>query len=82
MSMDPNTLLVYEVIRDYISRDIHPTYREIAEGCHMATTSILRHVDRLEGMGWIIRKLGMMRSIRLGPNGPHTGRMESDEQDD
>jgi DNA-binding MarR family transcriptional regulator len=69
--MHPTTQRVYDVICDYISRDIHPTYREIATNCNMAPTSILRHVDRLEGMGWIVREEGKVRSIRLGASGPH-----------
>ncbi len=64
------TQRVYDVICEYLEEDIHPTYREIAERCNMAHTSILRHVDKLEGLGWIIREEAKMRSIRLGPRAP------------
>lgn len=64
------TFHVYEVICEYLREDIRPTYREIAERSHMAHTTVLRHIDRLEGMGWIVRDEAKARSIRLGPHAP------------
>ncbi len=70
MTIPPRTYLVFQVIYEYLSEDIHPTYREIAERCYMAHTSVLRHIDRLEGMGWIVREEAKARSIRMGPHAP------------
>jgi DNA-binding MarR family transcriptional regulator len=70
MPISPVTYRIYEIIYEYMRQDIHPTYREIAEQCNMAHTSVIRHIDKLEGMGWIIRAEGKMRSIRLGPKAP------------
>ena len=70
MTLSPITYRIYEVIYEYIQQDIHPTYREIGERCNMAHTSVLRHIDKLEGMGWLIREEAKMRSIRLGPKAP------------
>ena len=70
MSTSQVTRKVYEAICEYLRQDIHPTYREIGERCNMAHTSIIRHIDKLEGMGWIIREEAKMRSIRLGPKAP------------
>lgn len=70
MSMSPVTQRIYEVICEYLEDDIHPTYREIAERCNMAHTGVIRHIDKLEGLGWIVREEAKMRSIRLGPKAP------------
>ena len=70
MSITPTTYKIYEAICEYLRQDIHPTYREIAKKCNMAHTSVIRHIDKLEGMGWIIREEAKMRSIRLGPQSP------------
>jgi DNA-binding Lrp family transcriptional regulator len=68
--VSPITYRIYEIICDYLREDIHPTYREIAERCNMGTTSVLRHIDRLEGYGWIRREEAKVRSIRLGEKAP------------
>jgi DNA-binding Lrp family transcriptional regulator len=70
MPISPVTYKVYEAICEYMREDIHPTYREIAERANMAHTSVLRHIDKLEGMGWIVRVEYKMRNLRLGPNAP------------
>jgi DNA-binding Lrp family transcriptional regulator len=70
MAISPVTYRIYEVICEYLREDIHPTYREIAERSNMAHTSVLRHIDKLEGMGWIKREEAKMRSIRLGSEAP------------
>lgn len=71
MTLAPLTLQVYEVIRDYWqTKGMSPTLREIANSCYASHTTILRHLDRLEGMGWIVREPGKSRSIRLGEHAP------------
>lgn len=70
MSITPVTYRIYEIICEYLREDIHPTYREIAERCNMAHTSVIRHIDKLEGMGWITREEAKMRTIRLGSESP------------
>lgn len=47
-----------------------PTLREIGAACYLRHSSVLRHTDRLEGMGWIARTPGKARSIHLGENAP------------
>ncbi len=70
--LHPLTQKIYEYIRDYIQEheNLSPTLREIAEGCHMHHTSLLRHLDKLEAKEWIIREIGRARTIRLGRNAP------------
>lgn len=76
--LDPMTQTVFDFIRRYIDENhFSPTLREIGEGCYTGHTSILRHLDRLEGMGWIEREPGKPRSIRIGPLAP---RRDPDDQ--
>ena len=66
------TLQVFEYIKDYIQEheQLSPTYREIAEGCYMATSTMTQHLVRLEMKEWIIREYKIPRSIRLGKRVP------------
>lgn len=67
----PTTHTIYEFIRDYLKAERRsPAQREIAEGCYLAHTTVLTHLARLEGMGWIEREPNIARSIRLGPLAP------------
>lgn len=60
------TLIVFDYIKDFIAnRQIAPTIREIGEGCFLGHTSVYRHLDKLEGWGWIEREPGQARSIRI-----------------
>jgi SOS-response transcriptional repressor LexA len=69
--IDPNTLEVYRFIRDYLEEEKRsPSIREIGDGCFVGHTTILTHLARLEGMGWIEREMNMARSIRLGEYAP------------
>jgi SOS-response transcriptional repressor LexA len=59
-----------EDVLQYIRHSIEehgwsPTIREIASGCFISVGSVIRHLDRLEARGRIIRELGQARSIRL-----------------
>ncbi len=69
--IDPTTRTIYEFIRDYLKTERRsPAQREIGDGCYIAHTSVLTHLARLEGMGWIEREPNIARSIRLGPLAP------------
>lgn len=65
------TLKVYEVIARHIQEfGYGPTLREIADLCYIRHSSVLRHLDRLEGMDWVERVPHKARSMRLGVNAP------------
>lgn len=65
------TLEVYRFIRDFL-REHHysPTLREIGDGCYASHTTIITHLARLEAKGWIVREIGIARSITLGERAP------------
>jgi len=52
MSSD-TTERVYRFIVDYIAAHdgLSPSQREIAEGCYIVRSAVLRHLDRLEAWG-------------------------------
>jgi DNA-binding MarR family transcriptional regulator len=63
---DDLTESVYSFIREYIHlHHLPPTLREIAEGCHIGRSTTLRHLDRLEAGGRLVREPGKARSICL-----------------
>ncbi len=65
-SPDEISAQVYDFIQAYIDEHgFAPTQREIALGCYMSKTNIIRYLDRLEMQGRIIRIPGQPRSIRL-----------------
>ncbi|QPC82990.1 MarR family transcriptional regulator [Phototrophicus methaneseepsis] len=69
--IDSITQHIYEYVRDY--RREHkraPTLREIGDACYISHTSVLRHIDKLEGMGWLEREPNIPRSMRLGDYAP------------
>lgn len=69
--IDPLTQAVYDYIAQYIRNERRsPTLREVGTGCHVSHTTIITHLARLEGMGWIEREYGTPRSIRLGELAP------------
>ena len=57
---------VYTFIETYW-REYHlsPTQREIAEGCFISKSAVIRHLDRLEAQGRIERILNIARSISI-----------------
>ncbi|GAB4573117.1 MAG: hypothetical protein Kow0077_14520 [Anaerolineae bacterium] len=65
------TLTILRFIRDYMA--IHPwapTLNEIAQGCGFAWgSSVVRHLDRLEAWGLIVREPGKARGIGLTEKG-------------
>lgn len=57
---------VYHYIERYIDAHGHsPNYDEIAAGCYMARSTVLRYLDLLEGRGHITRTPHIARSIRV-----------------
>jgi SOS-response transcriptional repressor LexA len=70
-NLPATTLKVYEFIARHIRQfGYGPTLRETADACFMRHSSVLRHIDRLEGMRWIDRMPSKARSIRLGDHAP------------
>jgi SOS-response transcriptional repressor LexA len=64
--MIETTETIYRFLEDYA--DEHggsPTVREIAAGCFVSVGTVMRHLDRMENLGWISRQPGKARSIRL-----------------
>lgn len=60
------TEAIFAFIQQYIANEgIAPSQREIAEACYLAPSAVLRHLDRLEAWGWIIRQPSKARSIRI-----------------
>ena len=71
--MQPITREVYAFVRDYIQENRRsPTLREIGSGCYISHTAVMRHLDKLEGMGWLEREPNIPRSMRLGELAPDT----------
>ena len=70
MSSD-TTERVYRFIVDYIAAHdgLSPSQREIAEGCYIVRSAVLRHLDRLEAWGRSLREPGKARSIRIPKRG-------------
>ena len=75
--MEPMSERVYEFVCDYIAAHRRsPSLREIGRACNCSHTAIIRHLDRLEGLGWIEREPGQARSIILGERGPRSPSVE------
>ena len=57
---------IYAFIERYIEEyGIPPSQRDIAKGCYLANSAVIRHLDRLEAWGRIQRIPGKSRGIRL-----------------
>lgn len=58
---------VYDFIAAFIDEHngLSPTLREIADGCYLSRTAIMRYIDLLEARGYILRDFNIPRSIRL-----------------
>ncbi|MBC8100116.1 MAG: helix-turn-helix domain-containing protein [Armatimonadetes bacterium] len=64
-----DTERVYQFILSYCAeRGLPPTQREMAEGCFMARSSVIRHLDMLDAHGLIVRELGAARGVLLPKN--------------
>ena len=58
---------VFRFIKTYLKshQQLSPSLREIAEGCHMHTSTAARYVELLAAEGRIERQPGRARTIRL-----------------
>jgi len=66
MMYNPMTEAIYAFIECYIKEQgIPPSQREIAEGCYLVRSAVIRHLDRLEAYGRITRIHNTSRGIRL-----------------
>jgi DNA-binding MarR family transcriptional regulator len=65
---------VYAFIIEYMKahNGLAPSQREIAASCYLVRSAVLRHLDRLEAWGRIIREPGKARSISLPPESART----------
>ena len=65
--LNTKSLRIYDFIRRYMERNgFPPTLDEIAAGAGFRSRSgVVRHLDKLETCGWIARRHGNARSIRL-----------------
>jgi DNA-binding MarR family transcriptional regulator len=56
--------LIYDFIRTFHEQNgVYPTQREIANGCHLARSSVYYQLNRLEAQGRIQRRPGQQRSL-------------------
>jgi len=63
-----NTERIYQYLEEEWTERTHiPSYREIAEACDLGVTTVVYHLDKLEGQGRIIREANKARAIRLTP---------------
>jgi len=63
---EQTTNTVYNFIQSYIQlHGYPPSLREIAVGCYLGTSSVLRHFDKLEAWGRISREPGRARGMKL-----------------
>lgn len=67
-----STEQVYAFICDYIGQNnFAPSVRDIAQGCYLSVSAVLRHLDRLEAWGHITG--GRRHSLRSGRVGGRKG---------
>lgn len=61
---------IFNIIKNYIDKEkIAPTVREIAQFAELASTSTVhRHLKRLEDKGYIYKSENCPRSIRIKEN--------------
>lgn len=71
---EPTTNTIYKFIQSYVEQHGYPpSLREIAVGCYLGTSSVLRHLDKLEAWGRISREPGRARALKLlVPNNFHS----------
>lgn len=65
------TRSIFVFIREYLAmHPWSPTLQEIADACGLShASSVIRHLDRLQGWGLIEREPGVARSIVLTGKG-------------
>ena len=66
MTKTNTTERVYTFIKTYWqAHRLSPSQQEIADGCFISKSAVIRHLDRLEGQGKIVRVPHVPRSISL-----------------
>jgi len=66
VSNNHTTEAVYTFIKQYMEEwGLPPSQREIADGCYIARSAVVRHLDKLEAQGRIALIPGKSRGIRL-----------------
>ncbi|HEX2621616.1 MAG TPA: winged helix-turn-helix transcriptional regulator [Phototrophicaceae bacterium] len=64
--MDPINEEVYRFISSYIQEHGYsPSLRDIAKGCYLGRSTVIRHLDKLEAADLITRDPNVARSITL-----------------
>lgn len=64
--LQENAKQVYVFINSYIAQHgFPPSMDEIADGCYLSRSSVVRYLDRLEAWGLVSREPGIPRSLRL-----------------
>ncbi len=63
---DEKEALVYAFICTHVAQYTRPpTIREIADGCFMSRSNVVRYLDKLDAHGFIARAAGKARGISL-----------------
>lgn len=74
------TQTVFAFICRFVRENTYPpTLEEIALGCFIARSPVVRHIDRLEGEGRIARNPNISRGITLLDTCPDTGDADTTE---
>ena len=61
-----NTELIYDhLVDEWHDYQRTPSYREIAAACGLSVTTVIYHLEKLEGQGRIVREANKARSIRI-----------------
>lgn len=64
--LNPTTDSVYRFLTLYLrTHGYAPSQREIARNCYLSQPGVLRHLTRLEALGYVWREPGQPRSIQL-----------------
>ena len=66
MHVNKTTECVYLYIRDHITEHGYgPSLRQAADHCYIGTSTLMRHLDKLEALGLLAREPGTARGLTL-----------------
>lgn len=69
MRVNKTTECAYLYIRDYIAQyGYAPTIRQAADHCYVSSSTMVRHLDKLEALELIAREPGTARGMTLLKN--------------
>lgn len=70
--MHENAARVYQFIDTFVTENhYHPSLADVAAGCYISRSTVVRYLDLLEAWGCITRDPGVARSIAIiGPLPP------------